>query len=156
MAGYGFGSVLAGKYDGCKIATSVTTKDTYIITTSGAYVYFSQNTVSKIEDISTTHYEASAGDVAVAAEFLGAGAGMSVAQGTTYNIKKVYWKDGSTSLIRVNGEATEGIIIGMYNQKTEQEELYQGQKERNKDETFKNILGIIILVFFFLYMIASS
>jgi len=152
----GFGSVLAGKYDGCKIAVSVTTKSAHIITTNGAYVYFSQNTVAKIEDVSTAHYESSAGDVAVATEFLGVGAGMSVAQGTTYNIKKVYWKDGSTSLIRVNGEAAEAIIIGMDNQKSEQEEIYQGIKERESDESFKIIISIIFGVLFFLFLIASS
>jgi len=146
----GFGSVLAGKYDGCKIAVSVTTKSAHIITTNGAYVYFSQNTVAKIEDVSTAHYESSAGDVAVATEFLGVGAGMSVAQGTTYNIKKVYWKDGSTSLIRVNGEAAEAIIIGMYNQKSEQEKYIKALRKENPTSHSKSLL-VLYLVSYFSY-----
>lgn len=153
-------TVIAGKYQGATVAVSYSPKCAYIKIgaqfTGDEYIMISKNTVSNIEDVTTTHYTPSATGTAIATGLLGVGAGIAAAKGTDHIIKQITWKDGSTSLVKLIPETNEALIVGMYNDISTSQESQVLYKQRESDKTFQIILSVIILGLFVLYLFAAG
>ena len=152
--------VLAGWYSGFKIGYSANKEWAYIIRPNGEYVFFNKLNVLKIEDVSSIHTDASTLNTAIATEVIGLGAGMAMSQGKGSKIRKVTWKNGETSLIEIDANAEKAIIVGMYQDITEEREKSVSAAEKQANNFAQSVYWVLlsgyILFYIFAYIIGSK
>lgn len=150
--------VLAGWYEDCCIRCSLNKQWAYIERSSDEYVFFNKLNVLKIEDVSSIHTDASALNTTIATEAFGLGAGMAMSHGKGSKIKKVTWKHGGTSLIEIDADVEKAIIVGMYQDITEEEEksINVDEKKRNDfDERANGLYWLLVFGYILFYIFAS-
>lgn len=145
-------TVLAGYLDGGEVKLSSGGKSAYVIK-GGQTKYINKLNVEKIRDVnrSTTN---NIGD-AMIGETLFGHSGILLGVNQKEILLEIYWKDGSSSLIKVDNTVHQAIIVGMFNDVTESQQSLLEQKDAST-RTMYSIIGLIIFVIgIFTYVIPS-
>lgn len=147
--------VLAGEYSGSKIDYSPGQEWAYIVRPNNQFIFFNKLNVQKIVDAASFHTEASMLDTAIATEFVGVGAGMTMAQGKGTRLKQVIWKNGTKSLIEVDAQTEKALIVGMYKDTSREEEQRVKSQVKTFNETFSTIYVIVVIGYIALYLFSK-
>lgn len=147
--------IISGKYSGCKIEKDAERNVAFL---TPNYTYIAKNNVARIEIINSTN--TTAGDP-LAGAIIGGATGAIIASSTVYEaLIEITWKDGQTSIAKVNKEIFEALTISIRKVYSEEqfERLTQRRIEKekkDKEDDFNTtvwmwIIGIgwIALVYF--------
>ena len=150
--------ILSGKYSGSKL---VKDKERNVAFLTPSYTYIVKNTAERIEIINGTN--TTAGDPLYGA-IIGGATGAIVASSTVYEaLIEICWKDGQTSIAKVDKEMLEALMIGVRKVYSEEqlERLTQSRIEKEKKDKEGNFnttvwmlligIGWIALVYFIFY-----
>lgn len=112
-------TVIGGEYSGHEIKMSSTSNSAYIAgVDNGAYI--NKLYVASISDVNhdtTTNLV----DAAVGAAIFGSG-GAALGINQAQSILEIKWKNGRSSLVKVDADIHEAMIVGMYSDITERQQ----------------------------------
>lgn len=144
--------VLAGSFEGGEIKLSSNGKCAYVIKGTQTK-YINKLNVEKITEVnrSTTN---NIGD-AMVGETLFGHSGVLLGANQKEILLEIRWKDGNSSLIKIDNTVHQAIIVGMYNDVSQTQEILLEQKDTSTRQLYSVIGFIILIIGIFTYVIPS-
>jgi len=149
--------VMSGKYKDCYIHKATTDNLAYI-NQNGNRIYFTQQTVESMQHLSAANTTSSI-DAVKGAVIAGAAGAIAASAPQMSNLVKVVWKDGQSSIIKIDDSVHEAIIIGMNTDVTiEHTETVStnDQIKKTNENTTNFLMWIFIALFWFVIHLFSN
>ena len=134
--------VLAGDLEGGEIKLSSGGKCAYVIKGTKTK-YINKLDAEKVTEVNRSTVN-NVGDAMIGEALLG-NSGILLGANQKEILLEIYWKDGKTSLVKVDNTVHQAMIVGMYKEVTQTQQLLIEQKDTSTRET-SSIIGIIIFV----------